>query len=75
MPFIVIFNIVICVLLAINMLVIVYVNFAAGHITNKTKVITEKKEKELDSILKVRKYAYLVMLLIMLLMIIVNIIF
>ena len=75
MPFIVIFNIIVCALLAINMLVIVYTNFVAGHITGKNKIISEKKEKELDLILKVRKYSYIVLLCIMLLMIIVNIIF
>ena len=73
MPFIVIFNIVMCVLFFIVLCSILILDFLIGVINKKEK-IAEEQEVQLDKYLKMKKYIMYAFLITLFLLIIVNLI-
>lgn len=74
MPFIIVFNIIMCALFFLSACVYIYTNFIVSAI-NKRKEASEKQEESLNLHLKIRKYSFLIFLCLLALLIIVNIIF
>lgn len=74
MPFIIIFNIIMCVCFFLSACVFVFLNFAISSIEKK-KEITEEKEKVLNKYIIVRKYNLYVFLGLLAVLMIINLIF
>jgi len=72
MPFIIIFNIIISVLMGIVLMVILGTSVLIKDASKKT---SEKAEKQRNTISKIRSISYLVFFAILIIMIIVNLIF
>ena len=74
MPFIIVFNIIMCVLFFLSACTIIYLNFIVSALDKKNNK-TEEQEKSLDKYMLIRKYAFIVFLGLLLILIMMNLIF